>query len=162
MEIREKVRILLLNPMGNILLMRIEDPSFTGPDTRGATSWWITIGGGIEAGETIAEAARREAHEETGVSDIEIGPQLDYREVVFQIDGEPVLFKETYIAATTGSWEHDYSGWTEEERLTVRDMRWWSLQDIRHTDEIVLPPDLEDLMRKALGATEGPVTSGSG
>jgi 8-oxo-dGTP pyrophosphatase MutT (NUDIX family) len=151
MEIREKVRILLFNPAGDILLMRIEDPhSQELGRTRDITTRWITIGGGIEPGETITQAARREAHEETGVSDIEIGAFRDYREITFSVHGAPVLFKENYISATTGSWQHDYSGWTEEERTIVKELRWWSRQDIRNSDEIFFPHDLEEMMRQAL------------
>ena len=36
--------------------------------------WWEIPGGGMDPGETSADAARREIVEETGISDLELGP----------------------------------------------------------------------------------------
>ena len=45
---------------------------------------WITPGGGLLPGETYEEAARRELQEETGITDIELGPWVWARRHVFR------------------------------------------------------------------------------
>ena len=56
----------MLDPDDRILLVRFEFPS--------GRTFWATPGGGIEAGETPEDAIRRELAEETGLTDVEIGP----------------------------------------------------------------------------------------
>lgn len=52
---RRAARVVLVNELGQVLLIQGTDT--TAPD-RG--SWWLTPGGGIELGESAAEAAARE------------------------------------------------------------------------------------------------------
>ncbi len=58
---RRAARVVLINEAGRVLL--IEGRDTTTPE-RG--SWWLTPGGGIEAGESAGDAAVREVREETG------------------------------------------------------------------------------------------------
>ncbi|WP_284327091.1 NUDIX domain-containing protein [Demequina litorisediminis] len=51
---REGARVLLLDDEGRLLVMRAHDSH------RPERSWWFTPGGGIEPGESAAEAAARE------------------------------------------------------------------------------------------------------
>jgi ADP-ribose pyrophosphatase YjhB (NUDIX family) len=69
---RPAARALVLDGDGSVLLVRFEFP-----DRR----VWATPGGGIEPGETVEEALRRELIEETGLHDPEIGPHLWTRQV---------------------------------------------------------------------------------
>lgn len=62
---RTTARVLPVNRDGEVLLLYGCDPKR--PDER----YWFTIGGAIEAGETLPEAAVRELREETG---IRVGP----------------------------------------------------------------------------------------
>lgn len=66
---REAVRAILVHE-GAVLLARSHDRF---DPTR---SWWELPGGGIEAGEELDEALRRELLEETGYVDVEIGREV--------------------------------------------------------------------------------------
>lgn len=60
-EYRESVRILVVDNDGFLLLLHTRDPA------RPEIEWWELPGGGIEPGESPAEAAARELYEETGI-----------------------------------------------------------------------------------------------
>ena len=68
---RTGVRALVVDPADRVLLVRIKDAM---------GSWWATPGGGIDAGESDADALRRELGEEVGLHDFELGPLLWTRE----------------------------------------------------------------------------------
>src|SRR5699024_5779123 len=58
---RRAARVLLLDDRDRLLLVRghdVDDPGRT---------WWFTLGGGIDPGESAREAAVREVQEETGL-----------------------------------------------------------------------------------------------
>ncbi|WP_420420564.1 NUDIX domain-containing protein [Simkania sp.] len=68
MPIRYSIRILLLNQANELLLMCADDPSTTNIEGKPSGKYWFTIGGEIEEGESLEEAAKRELFEETGLS----------------------------------------------------------------------------------------------
>jgi TDG/mug DNA glycosylase family protein len=67
LPMREAVRAVLVDPDGRVLMLRYEGLY---------DEWWITPGGGTDAGESDEEALRREVREEIGIDDFEIGPLL--------------------------------------------------------------------------------------
>ncbi|MGH7024358.1 MAG: NUDIX domain-containing protein [Caulobacteraceae bacterium] len=137
-RVRPTARVLLLDAADRILLMKGRLPS--SPDAPGA---WFTIGGGIEPGESLYQAAAREAAEETGFSDVVLGeiawcgevPLLDRKQ-------RPVLFQDTFILARCAGGEACRDGWQALEREFVDDIRWWALEDLAATSEPVWPADL--------------------
>ena len=66
---RPAARCVLLDGAGRIFLIRSEDPI----DPR-KPEWLEIPGGGMGYGEDSASACRRELYEETGITDVEIGP----------------------------------------------------------------------------------------
>src|ERR1700722_2782481 len=97
MRERLTARVLLLDPAGRILLMKGRLPGRpAGPE------FWYSVGGGVDEGETLAQAAAREIVEETGLTDAVLGPTVWRDEVILHdIDGEERLFKQYYVVART-------------------------------------------------------------
>jgi 8-oxo-dGTP pyrophosphatase MutT (NUDIX family) len=58
---RVAARVLPVNPVGEVLLLEAQDPAHPG------VLHWVSIGGAVEPGETLAAAAVREMREETGL-----------------------------------------------------------------------------------------------
>lgn len=61
---RQAVKLLIFDPQDRLLLLRAADPA--------SERWgWYPVGGGIEPGEGVEQAAQREAAEETGLPSTE-------------------------------------------------------------------------------------------
>ena len=143
---RPTARVLLLDPEDRILLMKGRLPS--NPDAPGV---WFTIGGGIEPGESLYEAAAREVVEETGLTDAVLG-EIAWRGEVVLPDRKqrPILFKDTFILARCAGGAVVRHGWQALEHELVDDMRWWTLDELEATGEPVFPADLAARLRAVL------------
>jgi ADP-ribose pyrophosphatase YjhB (NUDIX family) len=146
MRERHTARVILLDPQNRILLLKGRLPS--DPTAPGV---WFTVGGGVEEGETLEEAARREILEETGFVAREIGEVLWRAEQRFaDRKGRGVLIKEAFMLARCEGGEPSRDGWVALEREFVDDIRWWTLDDLQASGERVYPPDLASKVRGIL------------
>lgn len=147
MRERPTARVLLLDPMSRILLMKGRLPSAPyGP------GGWFTVGGGIEDGESLEAAARREILEETGFTDARVGPvQWTSEAVHADRKGRPVLIRSWFLIAWCAGGEPSRAGWQPLEREFVDDIRWWTLADLVATADAVFPPDLAERLTGILG-----------
>jgi 8-oxo-dGTP pyrophosphatase MutT (NUDIX family) len=144
---RPTARVLLLDREDRILLMKGRLPSQ--PDAPGA---WFTIGGGIEPGEKLYEAAAREVFEETGFMDVVLGEVAWCGEVtLLDRKQRPVLFKDTFILARCEGGEVSRASWQALEQEFVDDIRWWTLSELESTAESVWPRDLAARLRALIG-----------
>jgi len=141
MRERLTARVLLLDPEGRILLMKGRLPSRAdGP------GGWFTVGGGANPGETLLAAARREVLEETGFAQVDFGPVVWLHEAVHLLEGEAVLFKESYVVAFCAGEEPSRDGWDDAERRLMDDIRWWRAEDLAATLEPVYPQGLAAML----------------
>lgn len=158
---RRAVRVLLVDEDDRVLL--IED-SDLGLDP--VPHWWNTPGGGVDPGESDAEAVVRELREETGLQVTEadlVGPLLE-RRVVHGWSDKVVDQDETFWMVRVPAFDVDTAGHTEEEQLTVVQLRWWALDALEATGDLVWPVDLRALLDRAADPTRwraGPVDGGT-
>lgn len=154
MRLRPTARVLLLDPADRIMLVKGRLRS--SPPGVGA---WFTVGGGVEAGETVMQAAAREIVEETGFRDAVLGPVVWRREGPMEFyPGQMTLIQESYILARCGGGEPTRDGWTELEREIMDDIRWWTAAELAASDEAIHPDGLARLLARLLaeGAPDDP------
>ncbi len=150
-DLRLTARVLPVNPAGEVLLLQDQDPTYPG------VLRWGSVGGAVDPGETLVEAALRELHEETG------------------IEARPEALTE---AIHRGVYEFSWAGWSfvsdatffamplapdvevtfdHLERLEVGNVLaadWWTPEALE-TDGSAVAPDLPDIMRLAVRAVLG-------
>jgi 8-oxo-dGTP pyrophosphatase MutT (NUDIX family) len=154
---RSAVRVLLLAP-GSVLLFRDTDPGLPG------STWWMTPGGGIDAGESPQEAAVREVHEETGltVRFDSVGAPFAHRVVVHGYSDQITVQDELFFAVELdAAFEVSTAGHTASERESVVGHRWWPLVELARSDAVMWPLALPDLIRLAKQGRPGIVELGT-
>ena len=146
MKIRNSVKVLLLNDNKELLLMCIDDPKTTTVDGKYHGRFWITIGGEIENNETIEQALLREIYEETGIKKekIEVGPVVWFGELDLILSGIPTRIKQIFIVGKTKQNKISLENLTEEEKPIVKNLKWFSLDEIMNCSEIIYPVVLKD------------------
>ena len=143
---RETARILLVDEQNRIFLLKTHfDPEV------GLPPRWLKPGGGIDSGETTLEAAVRELREETG---LRVNPENL---------GEPVLvssgrwdwadglsyhtYTDTIYQLKVENFEPDTSGFTQDELRDILEYRWWTIQELKESDEQLAPHELRQWLR---------------
>lgn len=151
---RPTVRVLLVDGAGRVLLFRSR--------TEDGRTFWFPTGGGVDPGETHEEAAVRELTEETGWAAPVLGPHVGDRRHVVGWDGTTWDVRERWYLARVDRLEVDTSGFTPEEAAADLRWRWWSVDDLRGTDDVLVPADLADLVAGILrdGPPSEPLTLG--
>ena len=112
--------------------------------------WWFAVGGGLELGESPAEAAVREIYEETGLRLENPGPIVFTRRFEWIFEGTEIDQEEWYFFVQTRYFELSPAALTETESGTFRGHRWWSLEDLRSTKEAVYPDNLVEVIERQL------------
>jgi 8-oxo-dGTP pyrophosphatase MutT (NUDIX family) len=136
-------RVLLFDDEGSVLLFLT-----IAPDTS-KFARWVTPGGGVDAGETHAEAAVRELFEETGLVIEDPGsPVWNYDFDVEWDDADHDTGHAEYYVVHTKRFDPSDAGWTDSERIDTLDSRWWSLDELRATTEPFEPAQLPGLVEQ--------------
>jgi ADP-ribose pyrophosphatase YjhB (NUDIX family) len=149
--LRRVARVVLLDPDDRILLLHGHEPEDRSDD------WWFTPGGGLEGAETHRQAALRELVEETGITEVELGPELWHRVCSFPFAGRRWDQEERYLLARTRQTEVRATGLTGLEQRSVAGSRWWTYRELAAARETVYPTNLAGLLRRLLD--DGPPDS---
>ena len=159
-EMRYAVRALLFNPDNELLLINYAP----NPDIHLLEQApvlrvnWGAAGGGIDPGEDLHAALKREIFEETGHSDITIGPCVWHRRADMLFLNRDIRLDERYFVARTTQRDFDTSAHTETERKYVLGMKWWKVDDIVSTDALILPVFLRHKIAAIAAGTQPPQT----
>lgn len=151
---RDTARVVLTDPDGRALLLQDSDPFLTPRPT-----FWITVGGALDPGESVLDAAVREVWEETGLrlteSDIR-GPVAE-RFVVHGYSDRVVEQTETYFVADVPHFEIDQSGLMPDELESHLGFHWWTPDELARTEATIWPADLVKLIEAADDESRWPV-----
>ncbi|NGX34418.1 MAG: hypothetical protein K1060chlam1_00771 [Candidatus Anoxychlamydiales bacterium] len=139
--IRSSIKVLLLNDKSELLLMCADDPKTTAADGKYLGRFWFTVGGEIELNESYHETAYREIYEETSLKkdEIDLGPIVWFGEFDLILNGTLTRLKQRFIVAKTAKKDVYLKNPTSWEKKVVKDLAWFSIDDIKNSDEIIYP-----------------------
>jgi 8-oxo-dGTP pyrophosphatase MutT (NUDIX family) len=140
---RRAARVLLVNAAGELLLFRGGDPS--APE---AGTWWFTVGGGVDPGESLVDAAARELFEETGLrcAAVELGEPVHEETAPFSFAGRRIVQTNTFFLLRVDAHVVDTGGFEQLEHDSIFEHRWWAPEALRTTTDVFYPRGLVGLL----------------
>ena len=143
---RPAARLVIVDPAGAVY-QQLHDDAEIGLH-------WAPPGGGIEAGESEIEAAVRETAEETGWTDVKVGPLLCTWQHDYERDGVPTRQTEAIYLAE-GPRRDPEGDLTESHRIDgILATRWWTPGALDESKALFWPPNLPELAARV--RREGP------
>jgi 8-oxo-dGTP pyrophosphatase MutT (NUDIX family) len=152
------VKVLLLNEQNELLLLCADDPTTTSAEGKYHGSFWFPVGGQIEKGESLEEAALREIYEETGIKkeEVSLGSVVWHGSFDLKLNGILTHLDQTFIVAKTKKKEIFLQQPTEWEKNTIKKLDWFSLSRIKKGREIIYPVVLGEYLPDILAGKYPP------
>lgn len=120
---------------------------------------WATPGGGVESGETRLDALRRELSEEVGLVIDHLGPEVWTRTARWPMPHWDGQVDHIHLHRTERF--DPVPGFSAQQLAAenIRELRWWSPDDIARQSAIFAPRCLPELMDRMLreGVPDQPV-----
>jgi 8-oxo-dGTP pyrophosphatase MutT (NUDIX family) len=149
---RNTARVLPVDREGRVLLLHGWDPARPNDDP-----FWFTIGGAVEPGETLPEAAARELREEAGIT-VEaalLGEPIETAVIEFSWAGMRFVQDQTFYAVAVRDAEVSFAGQEAIEQATIDKHGWLRPEDLGSGAERPADPQIPRLMRLAVAAVLG-------
>lgn len=144
MVTRRSSRAIVLNKRNEIFLFRYTFDFFAESD-----AIWITPGGALDEGENFEEALKRELFEEMGIELTEPAPEIFYRTPLYELkSGETVRSEERFYLVRLDETEFSYANWTESENKRMTAGKWWSVEEIRKSEEKFFSEDIVEILNR--------------
>lgn len=132
---KRSARGLVRDTQGRLLLLKWRDPK------TGRVVWEVP-GGSVEGKETLQEALTRELREETGYTNVKVGPAVWKRRHSFVWAEREYAVEETFFLCDLLSEHRVLPTRDEVEAAGFLEQRWWELHALPARDELFTPPDL--------------------
>jgi 8-oxo-dGTP pyrophosphatase MutT (NUDIX family) len=146
---RKCVRVVVLDRDHQVLLLATHDPTYPELGT-----WWEFPGGGIDDGETLAEAAARELWEETGIRvDPEtVEPPLWSRSSTFKVRDKRHVQDEEVVVVHVDRRQPAVDGGNREEieAEDYFDHRWCAIAEIAASSDRFYPGRMSTYLPRVL------------
>jgi 8-oxo-dGTP pyrophosphatase MutT (NUDIX family) len=142
--VRRTARVLLVDGADRLLLMRFRFRPGTMPRPYG----WLTPGGGVHEGEALSSTAARELAEEVGldVDAADLGNPVAYTSGYAELDWAAGDFRDDFFYLRVDAHEVDTSRMEELELSVHAGERWWTVDELVTTEEIIYPYGLVPLL----------------